>query len=103
MQQVQISDVVSQTSSTQLGGQNCTLNIYQKSTGLFIDVIKDGALIIGGVICQNQNRIVRDVYLGFIGDLEFYDTAGTDDPTTPGLGTRYVLLYLELADLGARG
>lgn len=100
---VQIQDVFSQVVNVQLGGQSCTLNIYQKSTGLFIDVLVNNVQIVGGVICQNINRIVRDLYLGFIGDLVFYDTQGNNDPSSPGLGTRYQLVYLTPTDLGGLG
>jgi hypothetical protein len=91
----------SQTLTTTLGGQGCQLNVYQKSTGLFMDVIVNNVLIIGGVVCENLNRIVRSAYLGFIGDFVFLDTQGTSDPTYTGLGSRYVLIYLTAADLAA--
>jgi hypothetical protein len=55
------------------------------------------------VICQNLNRIVRDLYLGFVGDVLFCDTQGTDDPSSPGLGTRFVFCYLSPSDLGGAG
>ena len=84
MQTIPIADVPSQTLSVQLGGQSCSISIYRKSTGLFCNLSVANVLIIGGVICQNVNRIVRDAYLGFVGDLVFLDTQGTDDPTTPG-------------------
>jgi hypothetical protein len=99
MQIIPISDVFSQTLSVQLAGQNCTINLYQKSTGFYCDLTVNGTLLIGGVICQNLNRIVRSAYLGFVGDLCFFDTQGTNDPTSPGLGTRYLFVYLEAADL----
>lgn len=60
-----------------------------------------GNLIIAGVICQDRNRIVRDLYLGFIGDLCFIDIQGTSDPIYTGLGDRYVLCYLDSFDLPA--
>ena len=101
MQTIPIADVSSQTLSVQLGGQSCSISIYLKSTGLFCNLSVANALIIGGVICQNVNRIVRDAYLGFVGDLVFLDTQGTDDPTTPGLGSRYFLVYLDPADIAA--
>ena len=93
----------SQSVSIALGGQSCRLSIYQKSTGLFCDLYINDVLIIGGVICLNKNRIVRSVYLGFIGDLSFFDLQGSSDPDYTGLGSRFVLLYLEAADLKAAG
>jgi hypothetical protein len=85
----------------QLAGQNCTLRVYQKRTGLFMDVLVNGIQIIGGVLCLNQNLIVRNTYLGFIGDFTFVDTLGKTDPVYTGLGGQYLLLYLETTDLAA--
>ena len=94
MQLIPLQATPSQTVNVQLSGQSCTLNVYQKSTGLFMDVLVNDVLIIGGVICENLNRIVRSLYLGFIGDFSFVDTQGTSDPYYAGIGTRYYLLYL---------
>jgi len=110
MNVIPISDVYSQTMTVQLGGQNCQINLYQKSTGFYCDVYVNNTAIITGVICQNLNRIVRSLYLGFVGDLCFYDTQGSIlppstglDPSSPGLGTRYLFLYLSPADLDGQG
>ena len=99
MQIIPVDAIPNQTINVQLAGQNCTLNIYQKSTGLYMDVLVNGILIIGGVICQNLNRIVRSLYLGFIGDFCFIDTQGKTNPVFSGLGVQYVLAYLEVTDL----
>ena len=93
MQLIPIIDTYAQTLNIQLGGQACTINLYQKSTGLFCDLLVNGVVIVAGVICQNVNPIVRGAYLGFIGNLMFNDTQGKQDPSSPGLGSRYVLLY----------
>lgn len=94
MQVVPLQALPNQTLNIQLNGQSCTLNVYQLSTGMFMDVLVNDVLIIGGVICENLNRIVRSLYLGFIGDFAFVDTQGTDPPVYTGLGTRFYLLYL---------
>jgi hypothetical protein len=90
----------SQTLTTTLGGQQCALNIYQKPSGLYMDVVSpailDGGLY--GVLCENLNRIVRSAYLGFAGDLVFSDLQGTEDPVFTGLGTRFILAYLSASD-----
>lgn len=99
MKVIPISDEYSQTFSIVLGAQNCQINLYQKSTGFYCDLFVNNVQICGGVICQNLNKIVRYPYLGFIGDLMFQDTQGLSDPTSPGLGTRYVFCYLEASDL----
>lgn len=86
-----------------LNGQAVQLNIYQFSVGLFMDVYVGGTLVIAGVICQNLNRIVRSAYLGVVGDFAWLDTQGTEDPNFTGIGTRWLLLYLDPADLAASG
>lgn len=92
---IPLSAVPSQSFAVNLAGQPCQITISQKSTGLFVDLYVNSALIIGGVIAENLNRIVRSAYLGFIGDLAFDDTQGTDDPSYEGLGSRFQLLYIE--------
>ena len=99
MQILPIQAEPNQTFNALLAGQFCTFNVYQRSTGLFIDVLVSNTLIIGGVLCQNLNRIVRDAYLGFIGDLCFIDNEGSTDPIYTGLGSRYSFAYLEVSDL----
>lgn len=88
-----------QTLTVGLNNQACQLDVYQKTGGLFMDVYVNNALIIAGVLCENLNRIVRSLYLGFSGDFVFYDTQGTNDPDYAGLGSRFVLVYLAPADL----
>lgn len=82
-----------------LANQPTKLVVSQKRTGMFIDIYLNDELIIGGVICENLNRIVRDAYFGFIGDLGFVDLEGNTDPVYTGLGTRYVLAYIEASEL----
>jgi len=101
MQIIPVQDVPAQTFDVLLGGQQTTINIYMKSTGMFLDVLVSNVLVVAGVICQNLNRIVRDEYLGFVGDLLWQDTQGSSDPSSPGLGTRYQFYYLEAADVAA--
>ena len=97
---VPLQPLPSQTVNALLNNQATTLNVYQKNAlGLYVDVLLNNALIIGGVIAENLNRIVRSVYLGFIGDLCFIDNEGSTDPVYTGLGTRYSLAYLETTDL----
>lgn len=95
---VPVQAVPSQQVQCQLGGQACTFNIYQQAYGLYIDVYVGQTLIIAGVLCENLNRIVRSIYLGFIGDLTFWDTQALADPVYTGLGTRYLLVYIEQSE-----
>ncbi len=96
---IQTQALANQTISVLLANQTCKLEIAQKTAGMFINVYVNDALIIGGVICENLNRIVRSIYLGFIGDLAFIDTQGATDPFYTGLGTRYFLAYVEADEL----
>lgn len=101
MQTIPLNAVPSQMLSVNLDNQACQISLYQLDSGLYCDLFLNSVLVIGGVICQNLNRIVRSLYLGFAGDLVFYDTAGTNDPYYTGLGSRYVLVYIEASELPA--
>jgi hypothetical protein len=101
MQTVPLQPIPNQTLQVSLGGQPCILNVYQLAYGMFMDIYVGNTLIVAGVVCQNLNRIVRSVYLGFIGDFCFFDTQGSQDPVFTGLGARYQLVYLAEADLPA--
>lgn len=91
---IPITPVASQSFTVQLGGQNCAINIYQLSTGLYFDLAVNGSDIVNTMICLNLVGLIREDYLGFIGQLVFVDTQGTDDPTYDGLGTRFQLVYI---------
>lgn len=99
MQVVPLQAAPRQTLQVQLGTQATRLDVYQTLFGLFVDVYVDNALIVGGVVAENLNRIVRDAYLGFAGDLAFVDTQGEADPIYTGLGSQFLLLYLEPSEL----
>jgi len=103
MQLIPLQAIPSQTLNVALNNQQCQLNVYQKFYGLFVDVYVGGELIIGGVIAENLNRIVRSAYLGFAGDLIFADAQGTDNPQYLGLGARFEFLYLTPDDLTTLG
>jgi hypothetical protein len=95
---IPLQPIVSQTINSLINQQSTTLIVKQYTTGLFMDVYKDGTLITGGIICQNENRIIRDLYLPYQGDFAFGDTqpdpvTGLSDPFFQGLGTRFVLGY----------
>ena len=101
MQVVPLQAIPNQNLQAQLGDQACSIDVYQFAYGLFFDLYVDGDLVIGGVICENVNRIVRNVYLGFTGDFIFWDTQGLDDPIYTGLGSRFLLIYLSESEAAA--
>lgn len=91
--QIPLQPVPSQTLNVVLSGQNCIINVYLKTTGIFVDVTANNALISSGVIAHDAVPLVPTAYLGFVGNLMFIDTQGNSDPTFDGLGSRYQLLY----------
>ena len=116
-QVVPLQPVNSQILSVTLNQQACTIYLYAKLIQvpdaapvevnpptfsavepLFMDLYVTDAnnntsLVIGGVICQDRNRIVRNTYFNFNGDLAFVDSQGVSDPLPSGLGTRWLLTY----------
>jgi len=101
MQTISIADVPSQTLSVTLGGQSARLRIITRQDSLYLDLYVSDVLLLAGSLCLDRMPIVRDAYLGFVGSLMFRDTQGTLDPSSPGLGSRYQLVYLTSADLAA--
>lgn len=101
MQVVPLQPVPNQTLQVQLDGQPVTLDVLQYRYGLFMSVTLGDTLIIASVLCQNFNRIVRSLYLGFSGDFFFLDLQGVTDPVFTGLGSRYVLVYIPASELPA--
>lgn len=98
---IPIKATPNQTFKVVLAGQYCRINLYTLSTGLYLDLLVDNAPIITGRLCLNSVLLVRQAYLGFIGDLIFNDTQGASDPDYAGLGSRYRLLYLTPAEVSA--
>jgi len=103
MQIVPLISTPSQLLTITLNSQICQVKVYEKFFGLFVDLYMNNEPVIGGVLGLNANRIVRSAYLGFLGDLTFFDTQGTDDPDYTGLGARFLLLYLTPAELASLG
>jgi hypothetical protein len=99
MQVVPTQPVANQVLTVQLDNQNTQLKIRQTRYGMFMDVLVNNQPIINGVICQNLNRIVRDLYLGFLGDFVWLDSQGNSDPDYTGLGGRFNLIYISAQEL----
>lgn len=113
MKVVPLSAVPSQTLQIVLGGQNCSISVYIKTGAdladqtlqtpkqqTYMDLGYNGITVTTTALCLDQEQVLLDrQYLGFVGDFMFVDTQGNDDPVYTGFGTRWVLLYLEAADL----
>lgn len=110
---VPLSEVPSQTLQIVLGGQNVQAAIYTKdgydftdptletpNTNIYVDLAYNGIVLTTTQISLDQKRLLLNrQYLGFVGDFIFIDTQGFDDPQWTGLGSRWLLLYLEATDL----
>ena len=94
MQIIPTQPIYAQRLSITLGGQSCVVALYQKSTGLFVDLTVNGIVLFTGVICRAQSLLVRQPSLGFTGDIVFIDTQGQIDPVWSGLNARWILVYL---------
>ena len=125
MLQIPLSAVPSQTLSIVLDGQSCQIAVYQKqpitdeygvAAGLFFDLIAAGVPVINTARCLDRTPILQDKRylvdpLG-LGEFMFLDTLATQGgpptfngapPYYTGLGTQFVLLYLEASDLASVG
>lgn len=103
MMQIPLQPVPSQQVQIVLGGQTCAINVYVKVQCMFLDLAVNGVPIAYAVQCKNLVSLVPTAYLGFSGWMIFLDTQGSSDPIYTGLGSRFVLLYLDAADLEAYG
>lgn len=99
MRKIPLRAVPAQACSVVLGGQNCQISVYQKSTGVYLDLQVNHEPVAMAVLCHDRVWLIRETYSGFVGDLIFVDTQGLDDPACTGLGDRFQLLYRESTDL----
>lgn len=99
MMTIAVLAVPAQTLNVTLAGQICKIDVYQKTTGLYMDLHVLGQPVVLCMLCRDRIELVRHAYLGFIGSLVFCDTQGVSDPSYDGLGTRFVFSYLEASDL----
>lgn len=93
MQIIPLQPAPSQITRIVLGGQNCQINVYQKTQGLFFDLSIEDKDIVVGTICRNWTPLISREYTGFVGNLLFLDINGSDDPYYTGFGTRFQLVY----------
>ena len=99
MRTVSLVPQKSQSVSVNLAGQQCTIRLIQRESFMYMDLTVNGNPIMQGVPCLYGNRMVRYSYLGFVGDLVFLDNVGQKDPYWEGLGSRYILYYIEESEI----
>ena len=97
MQIIPLRAVPAQSLLVSLNDQPCQIDLRQTEFGLFMNfwLNNPSAPTLAGVVCQDRNKIVRNGYFGFSGDLGFVDQQSTNNPDYTGLGTRYLLYYLD--------
>lgn len=59
MLEIVLSPVKAQQFTVTLGAQVCTIRLNQRTTGMYIDITVNGEPCLYGVLCLNNNRIVR--------------------------------------------
>lgn len=95
MIRIPLQAVPNQTLAITLAQQPVQIAVRQNGTEVFLDLLLRGSSIVRTRICRDRQRLLLDAqYRGFIGDLAFVDTQGTDDPHYTGLGARWQLYYL---------
>lgn len=100
MMTVPTAAVAAQSFGIVLAGQNCNMSIQQLNDSLYLSLQVSGGQILTNRVCLDRCLLVGDeAYRGFVGELMWIDTQGTDAPQAGGLGTRWQLIYLETADL----
>lgn len=94
MQIIPLQVTPNQSLDIVLNGQACTINVYQKGTAVYVDLFINDAAIVTGILALNQVLIVREAYLGFLGDIAFIDMLATNaDPQYTGFGNQFLLVY----------
>lgn len=97
---VPLAAVPDQTLSIVLANQDCQMALRQNGANMYFDLVVSGAPVVTARIVRNKQRLLLDAqYHGFVGDFVFNDTQGDTQPTYKGLNTRYLLYYLEAADI----
>lgn len=98
---IPIGDQPAQILSTTIEGKQCRLRIVTRQGALWLDLSISGVSSVAGALCLNGVKIMRDAYLGLTGDLMFVDTQGSSDPASPGLGSRFQLMYVTPDEVAA--
>lgn len=118
MQVISLGAKPSQTLQFVVAGQNCQMSVYTldgydyndptlqtPKEYIAVDFAYNGVQMTNTQNALNLARLLKNrQYLGFVGDFMFIDTQappGTsgEAPQWEGLGSRWLLLYLEASDL----
>ena len=95
---IPLQAVPNQTVKVSLSGQNVILNINSSSYGIFVTVNVNNVDFVESILACHASPLIAAYYEGFAGNLIFFDTQGTDNPVYTGLGTRWLLTYMDATD-----
>lgn len=100
-QVIPIQPLALQTFSCTLDGKRAQFTISSTAYGVFADVAYNGVSVIAGRRCLDRTNINPAKYNGLPQGLFFVDQQGAADPSYPGFGSRFLLLYGDPAAEGA--
>ncbi len=92
---IPLAAVAYQSLRVPLAGHAVRLDLQQRATGLYAAVWVDDVPVLAGALCQDRTWLVRQSASTLPGDMGFADTQGTQDPDYTGLGSRFVLVYVQ--------
>ncbi len=100
MRIVPLSPVPLQTLDVILDGQAAQIGLRQNGPDMYFDLRLNNEPIVTARICRVDQLLLVDAeYRGFRGQFVFVDLQGTSDPSYLGLGTRWVLVFISVAEL----
>ena len=95
---INIEPLPSQVFYVLLGGQNCTIKLYQRLGHMYIDLYVSETPICQGAICTFWENVLQFHNPAFVGSLRWLDLDGKSRPLYGGIGSRYLLIYTEDED-----
>lgn len=98
MLELPLEATVNQEFLVTLGEQDCTIALYQRGAGMYLDLRAGGVTICQGAICQPGMGIVQRATDAFAGQLYLLDERSRPTEQQPaqwqGLGSRWKLYWL---------
>lgn len=94
MEIIPLQPIPNQQILASVGGQQCQFNVYQKAENMYFDLAVNGQIICTSRLIRNGVLMLRQKYFGVLGDFMMIDQTGMDDPQFAGLGSRWVLVYI---------
>lgn len=96
MLRIPLQPVTNQTLAVTLARQSAQITLRQMGGVVYFSLTAGGVSIVRTRACRDRQRILLDArYQPFVGDFAFVDVQGRSDPTFAGLGSRFLLFYIE--------